>query len=97
MSIGYHITWNYFQGNVFGFKVSGINTRGIWSTVYDKNTIFNGGEFGPEGGIFVTAIILLGFFFVRWYYRDKHFDFLAEESEADVHSDPLDQNLQQND
>lgn len=79
MPIGFHITWNYFQGNIFGFKVSGLNTSGIWTTVYDKNTILNGGDFGPEGGLFVTAIILMGFLFVRWYYRNSHFSFLQNQ------------------
>lgn len=79
MSIGYHITWNYFQGNVFGFKVSGMNTNGIFSTVYTKNNMFNGGAFGPEGGLFVTAVILVGFLFVHLYYKNKQFYFLSEE------------------
>lgn len=78
MSIGYHITWNYFQGNVYGFKVSGMNTRGIISTIYDKNNIFNGGKFGPEGGLFVTAVILAGFLFVKLYYKNKAYDFLVD-------------------
>lgn len=78
MSIGYHITWNYFQGNVYGFKVSGMNTQGIISTVYDKNNIFNGGKFGPEGGLFVTAVILAGFLFVKLYYKNKPYDFLED-------------------
>jgi hypothetical protein len=77
MSIGYHITWNYFQGNVFGFKVSGINTRGIWTTVYDKNTILNGGDLGPESGLIVTAIILLDFLLVCRYYRNRNYTYLS--------------------
>lgn len=77
MPIGYHITWNYFQGNVFGFKVSGTDTVGIFSTTYNTNTVLNGGDFGPEGGLFVTLIILLGFLIVKYYYRNKKFDFLA--------------------
>lgn len=77
MPIGYHITWNYFQGNIFGLPVSGTNTQGLITTSYENNNIFNGGVFGPEGGIIVTAIILLGFLFAVWFYRNKRIDFLA--------------------
>ncbi|HHU70646.1 MAG TPA: CPBP family intramembrane metalloprotease [Clostridiales bacterium] len=82
MPIGYHITWNYFQGNIFGFKVSGTATNGLLTTSVEKNTILNGGDFGPEGGLFVTAIILIGFIFVKYYYRNSEFDFLASEPEV---------------
>jgi len=84
MSIGYHITWNYFQGNVFGFKVSGLATKGILTTTYESNNILNGGAFGPEGGLFVTVILLLGFLFVNRFYKDKSFDFFSTEDEVKV-------------
>lgn len=83
MPIGYHITWNYFQGNVYGFKVSGTAPEGIITTTYASNNIFNGGDFGPEGGLFVTAVILLGLLFVRYYYRNETFDFIASEPEVE--------------
>lgn len=76
MCIGYHITWNYFQGNVFGFPVSGMGSNGIITTIYSENNIINGGGFGPEGGLAVTAIIMAGLLFVRWYYKGKVSNFL---------------------
>lgn len=77
MPIGYHITWNYFQGNVFGFKVSGTEVEGMLSTTYTKDSFLNGGAFGPEGGLFVTVILLIGFVAVNRYYKDRKFNFLA--------------------
>lgn len=78
LGIGYHITWNYFQGSVFGFLVSGAGNTGIIQTFIPKANIFNGGSFGPEGGLIVTFMILLGFIFVRYYYRDKEFNFFKQ-------------------
>lgn len=80
MPIGYHITWNYFQGNVFGFKVSGNQLEGMLTTTYAEDNIWNGGAFGPEGGLFVTAIILIGFIVVKLYYKNKNFNFLSMDS-----------------
>ncbi len=77
MPIGYHITWNYFQGNVFGFKVSGTEVEGMLLTSNTKDSILNGGAFGPEGGLFVTVVLLIGFVVVNLYYRNKKFDFLS--------------------
>ena len=81
MPIGYHITWNYFQGNVFGFKVSGTEVEGMLTTSYSENNILNGGTFGPEGGLFVTAILLIGFVIVHLYYKDRKLDFLKMDPE----------------
>lgn len=59
MPIGYHITWNYFQGSVFGFQVSGLDTKGLYQLKLTSENIINGGSFGPEGGLIVTSILIL--------------------------------------
>ncbi|MDP4177786.1 MAG: CPBP family intramembrane metalloprotease [Bacillota bacterium] len=69
LSIGYHITWNYFEGNVCGFLVSGQGTSGMYNLKIPANNFINGGEFGPEGGIVVTIIILLGFIYLWKFYK----------------------------
>lgn len=76
MPIGFHITWNYFQGNVYGFSVSGMKSDGLITTQLASDNILNGGAFGPEGGLIVTAVIILGFVFTKWYYKDNMFNFL---------------------
>lgn len=97
MCIGYHITWNYLQGYVFGFNVSGTVSDGLLSTTYKTNNIFNGGAFGPEGGLFVTAVIFASFLFVKYYYRNKQFDFLSmdevETIPSELSSDDIDSRI----
>ncbi len=83
MCIGYHITWNFFQG-FYGFPVSGIGTPSLIQMTYKENTIWNGGIFGPEGGLFVTIIIIVGVFFVHVYYKDSTYEFLNEISEKNT-------------
>ncbi|WMJ80012.1 type II CAAX endopeptidase family protein [Clostridium sp. MB40-C1] len=62
MPIGFHFAWNYFQGNVFGFPVSGISEiSGIYNILYLKENILTGGFFGPEAGIIATIVLILNF------------------------------------
>lgn len=77
--IGFHITWNYFLGSVYGFPVSGNNMGGIITTAYSNSDFLNGGVFGPEGGLAVTAALLLCFFVVRLYYRKRNIDFFMAQ------------------
>ena len=58
MPIGYHITWNYFQGSVFGLPVSGNDIRGLYTSKLLSENMFNGGGFGPEGGLLVTLLMV---------------------------------------
>lgn len=74
MPIGFHITWNYFQGYVLGFQVSGNDVMGIYQLDNIGNSFFNGGTFGPEGGIIVTVILIITFIIVGAYYKDKNID-----------------------
>ena len=60
--IGYHITWNYFQGNVFGFPVSGTTPYGVYTIdVSSGNDLLTGDSFGLEGGLLATLMIIFGF------------------------------------
>lgn len=55
-----HSVWNFAQGNLFGFEVSGIvPTASLFQTAASKaaNDILTGGSFGPEGGLIVTGVI----------------------------------------
>ncbi len=56
-----HSTWNFMQGNFFGCSVSG-NTGldSIFNTVKEGSSVlFNGGDFGPEGGLSVTIVLIV--------------------------------------
>lgn len=57
-----HTTWNFAQGNIFGIKVSGIDTQvSLFSfKLKETGTVINGGTFGLEGGIAVTLVLVLG-------------------------------------
>ncbi|MDR3598748.1 CPBP family intramembrane glutamic endopeptidase [Clostridium sp.] len=74
LSIGYHITWNYFEGNVFGFQVSGLATQSLYTLNTPAQNIITGGNFGPEGGLVVTFITLLGIVYIWKFYKPQALD-----------------------
>lgn len=57
---GYHALWNFFQGNVFGLPVSGLGSASsLFSVeVTGYNQLLTGGDFGLEGSLSNTLILL---------------------------------------
>lgn len=61
LSVGLHIGWNFFQGGIFGFPVSGIPIRASLLQITQKGPdLLTGGAFGPEAGL----LGLLGMAFI---------------------------------
>jgi membrane protease YdiL (CAAX protease family) len=74
LPIGFHITWNYFQGTVFGFPVSGTTPYGMYAVDVSNGSAFlTGGTFGLEGGALATVFILLCFGATYIYTRNRDF------------------------
>lgn len=68
--LGVHLTWNYVQGVVYGFPVSGVSTGvKIVETRQTGPTVLTGGAFGPEAGLLGVAAVLLGMGAVVWWIR----------------------------
>ena len=57
-----HSVWNLVQGNVYGIKVSGMETTCtvFSSSMTEGRDLINGGAFGLEGGLAVTAVLVAG-------------------------------------
>ena len=75
---GMHTAWNFAQGNIFGFEVSGINVQvcSIFDLNLVGNDVISGGVFGPEAGLISTFVLLVGIVIVlmldkKSYFNDK--------------------------
>jgi membrane protease YdiL (CAAX protease family) len=61
LPIGLHLSWNFCQGNVFGFPVSG-NDAGprVFDVTQLGDPVITGGAFGPEAGVIGLAAMVVG-------------------------------------
>jgi len=61
LPIGLHLSWNFCQGNLFGFPVSGnfVSAR-VFAIAQAGDPLITGGEFGPEGGLLGLGAMVLG-------------------------------------
>jgi membrane protease YdiL (CAAX protease family) len=61
LPLAFHFSWNFFQGPVFSFPVSGVISGGLLLTqVSQAGSAITGGAFGPEGGLTGLGAQLLG-------------------------------------
>ena len=72
---GIHSAWNFAQGNIFGFKVSGLDVS--VGSLIDLNLVgsdfVTGGIFGPEAGITATFILLASIGILLFIDKKRYF------------------------
>ena len=55
----FHFAWNFFQGPVLGFKVSGLEPSSVLVQDLKGNRFLTGGEFGFEGSVLQTILMII--------------------------------------
>lgn len=73
-SMGLHTGWNFFQGGVFGFAVSGLrNNTSLIQINQTGPPLFTGGVFGPEAGLLglLGIIAIISFFVINFKIKGQ--------------------------
>ena len=71
LPIAFHFSWNFAQGPLFSFPVSGLVSEGVFIIEWKEASPFlTGGAFGPEGGLVGVAALLLGLLFL-WLWSKR--------------------------
>ncbi len=71
LPVGLHFSWNFVQGVIYGFSVSGYNFSRILEINVEGSPLWIGGSYGPEGGL--IGIIVRFFVIIMIYiFINKH-------------------------
>lgn len=83
-AIGIHFGWNFTQGTILGYQVSGGKSQGILIAKPVGEAYLSGGTFGIESSIFCTALLILTIAFLLIKYKIEPVqELLLEEEELD--------------
>jgi membrane protease YdiL (CAAX protease family) len=69
LPIGIHLGWNWSQGYLLGFGVSGIEHNGWFQPIFEgKAEWLTGGSFGPEASVFAVVFDTI-FIILLWKWK----------------------------
>ena len=71
LPIGLHIGWNFFEGVVFGFPVSGLDISPLTRIEVTGPELWTGGAFGPEAGLIVLPSLAVGGILIYLFTRNR--------------------------
>lgn len=77
MSIGMHLSWNLFQGAVFGFAISGNIPKASVMSINTSNNLLTGGVFGAEGSILFVLLDIIAVLLILYWKKRNHFNSLV--------------------
>jgi len=71
LAIGIHIGWNFFEGTIYGFQVSGLEIYRLTIQNVQGPELITGGGFGPEAGLVLFPAIAIGFLMIYFYTKNR--------------------------
>jgi len=77
-AILFHLGWNFFQGPILGYKISGLNLPALLQTELKGDLLLTGGDFGFEGSVIDMAITLIAILSLYGIYEKKYREKQAE-------------------
>ncbi|EDP98633.1 CPBP family intramembrane glutamic endopeptidase, partial [Shewanella benthica] len=66
--LGMHFSWNFFQGPILGFAVSGLKVESVISQEITGNRLITGGQFGFEGSLLLTLMMIVSTLLIHIKY-----------------------------
>ena len=69
--LGLHAGWNFFEGIVFGFPISGIDGFHLINQTVSGPEWITGGDFGPEAGFVMILASVIGMILIYWWSRNR--------------------------
>jgi len=87
---GIHVGWNLGLGPIFGFPLSGLDLSSIWTVEVTGAGWVTGGDYGPEGGILVTGVMVAALAvvgFTRWVRVSPEVSALVDRHAGKVYRD----------
>ncbi len=72
-AVGFHWSWNFVQGPILGFAVSGHTEKGVFQANSMATDVLTGGQFGAEGSILVAlfTLTLAVYFSFKAFFADQ--------------------------
>ncbi len=66
-----HFSWNYFQGPILGYDVSGQNLQSLFQHEVKGSIWITGGSFGLEGSLITTGLFIVAIGLMAFVYKKK--------------------------
>jgi membrane protease YdiL (CAAX protease family) len=67
-----HFAWNFFQGPVFGYDVSGIKLTSLFQQNLSGPVLWTGGPFGFEGSLLCPILMLLAILVFAKFFSTRY-------------------------
>jgi uncharacterized protein len=68
----FHLSWNFFQGPLLGFRVSGLNLPSLLQAETKGDWMLTGGDFGLEGSVLTMLVSLIAVLILAWAFGRKY-------------------------
>jgi uncharacterized protein len=67
----FHFTWNFYQGGMLGYDVSGLRLHSLLLHERTGEGWLTGGNFGFEGSVICTVLCIIATVLLAWIYEKK--------------------------